>query len=89
MSDPRPPHPAHKLVKELRDRKLSYQKAADLTSLTAQHLHMLAHGCRTFTPMVAEKLANAGFSTAMDWLLTQAKWSAWKEKNKGASDGQD
>lgn len=84
----RPKHPSEELTRLLRGKKLTYQKASDLTGISGPHLHMLTHGCRSFTPMVAEKLEKAGLGAAMDWLNTQAQWSAWKEKQKGSPDGE-
>lgn len=82
----KPLHPCHMILANLEAMELSVPKAAEILSMTKQHLYRVTKGASPVTPDLAQRLGTLFGNGALFWLKLQAQYDAWKVADDYARD---
>ena len=78
-----PVHPGDILGRELKERGISQKAFAGLIGMQPSHLSALIHGMRSFTPVVAEKIASGLTDIPADyWTRMQSSYNRDNQRKK-------
>jgi addiction module HigA family antidote len=76
-----PCHPGVILIEEfLRPRCITQTLLARITGISSRHVSEIIRGIRDITPHMALRLAAGLDTSALDWLLLQARYDLWREQ---------